>query len=58
MNPTLSEMLIQPNPTFIVRVGLVKIVKFPSWMYTPTYSHFIRARLDFKITLQGVKNIH
>ena len=26
MNPTLPEMLIQPNPTLIVRVGLVRVV--------------------------------
>ena len=36
MNPTLPEMLIQPNPTLIVRVGLVRVVGLLGWMYTPS----------------------
>ena len=37
MNSTLPEMLIQPNPTLIVRVGLVRVVELVQnalWAYT------------------------
>ena len=52
MNPTLLEMLIQPNPTLVVWVGLVRVVGLPGWMYTPNTTSLEQEARQYPVIAQ------